>query len=88
MFSLRIYRYLLGNLTTEILKVVEKCNIYKEYHGSWWPRHLTKKITRVAGIWQILKNMLGGALGEGMLTHGIDWDMINSYIPPRHKYFV
>ena len=27
MFSLRIYKYSLGNVTTEILKVVQKCKI-------------------------------------------------------------
>ena len=42
MFSPQIYRHSLGNLTTEILKVVEKCKICynKLYHG----RHLTKKL--------------------------------------------
>ena len=82
MFSLRIYRYSLGNLTIEILKVVEKCNscYNKGYHGSWRPRHLTKNYP---GGWDLtsFENLLGVAMGPRMVTLGIDWDMINSYIP-------
>ena len=42
----------LGNLTIEILKVVEKCKscYNKECHGSWGPRHLTKKLSGWLGF--------------------------------------
>ena len=55
MFSLQICRYSMGNLMTEILKVVEK---YKNFFcdkgsGEALARHVMKKIACVPGICHI-----------------------------------
>ena len=55
------FRFSFCNLTTEILKTLEKCKIYQDNgcKGSPGIRNLMKKIALVAGIWQILSTVGG-----------------------------
>ena len=53
--------------------MVEKCNscYNKGHHGSWGPWHLTRNYL---GGWDLtnFENLLGVALGAGMVMLGID----------------
>ena len=59
MFSLRICRYSMDKLTTEVLNTEKKCEFYQ---GSPAPWDLT-----------IFENLPGDFPGGGVVTLGIDW---------------
>ena len=83
MFYLRICRYSLGSLTTEILKEVKKGKMYmnKRYQGSGGQK-LDIQICLVGLDLRIFENLpwvsAEGGGGGGRVTLGTDWDMNES----------